>query len=86
LNGWLFLEPGVELNWVLGRAHKNPKNEILWKFGVGSKLGKLNFSLNYLWSDKEQVDLLIEGIKIAPVVYKIRMLQLKITYPLWQKK
>lgn len=85
LNNWLYLESGVELNWILGREDKKPKNEMLWKFGVGSKLGKLNYSLNYLWGSKEQEDMLIEGIKFAPVVYKSRMLQLKVSYPLWQK-
>jgi len=85
LNNWLFVEPGIELNWILSRENKKPKNEILWKIGVGSKLGKLNYSLNYLWGNKEQKDMLIKGDKFAPVVYNSRMLQFKVSYPLWQK-
>ena len=85
LNNWLFVEPGIELNWILGRENKKPKNEMLWKIGVGSKLGKLNYSLNYLWGNKEQHDMLVEGDKFAPVVYNSRMLQFKVSYPLWQK-
>ena len=85
LNNWLFVEPGIELNWILGREDKKSKNEMLWKIGIGSKLGKLNYSLNYLWGNKEQHDMLVEGDKFAPVVYKSRMLQFKVSYPLWQK-
>lgn len=86
LNNWLFVEPGIELNWILGREDKKPKNEMLWKIGVGSKLGKLNYSLNYLWGNKEQSDMLVDGDKFVPVVYKSRILQFKVSYPLWQKK
>lgn len=85
LNNWLFVEPGIELNWILGRKDKKPKNEMLWKIGVGSKLGKLNYSLNYLWGNKEQFDMLADGDKYAPVNYNSRMLQFKFSYPLWQK-
>lgn len=85
LNNWLFVEPGIELNWILGREDKKPKNEMLWKIGVGSKLGKLNYSLNYLWGNKAQRDMLVEGDKFAPVVYNSRMLQFKVSYPLWSK-
>lgn len=84
-DNWLFVESGVELNWILGRESKKPKNEMLWKIGIGSKLGKLNYSFNYLWGNKEQEDLLIEGIKFVPVVYNSRIVQLKLTYPLWSK-
>jgi hypothetical protein len=85
-NGWLFIEPGVELNWILGRPDKTPKNELLWKIGAGSKIGKLNYSLNYLWGNKEQDDMLVDGAKYSPVIYKSRMVQFKVSYPLWGSK
>lgn len=85
INNWLFVEPGIELNWILSREDKKPQNEILWKIGVGSKLRKLNYSLNYLWGHKEQVDILNPGPEFKVITYKSRMLQFKGSYPLWQK-
>ena len=89
LNKWLFAETGIELNWILGHENKKPQNEMLWKIGLGSKLGKLNYSLNYLWGNKEQGELIIYGpaeeYKFAPVNYKSRILELKISYPLWKR-
>lgn len=85
-NEMLFIETGLELNWILKRVDKKPKNEMLWKIGAGSKLGKLNYSLNYIWGNKEQSDLLISGSNVKFVTYTSRMIQLKVSYPLWQKK
>lgn len=86
LSNWLFIEPGIEFNWIIGRADKDPKMEILWKIGAGSKIGKLNYSLNYLWGNKEQSDFLNPGPDFKVVMYKSRMFQFKVSYPLWQKK
>jgi hypothetical protein len=83
---WLFIEPGIELTWMLGNEVKDPKYEMLWKIGAGSKIGKLNYSLNYLWGSKEQSDILNPGPDFRVIVYKSRMIQLKVTYPLWSKK
>ncbi len=85
-NGLLFVEPGFELDWIMGRENREPKHELLWKIGLGSHLGKLEYSLNYLWGSKQQEDMLIEGIKFAPVIYKSRLVQLTVSYPLWGKK
>lgn len=85
LNDWLFVETGIEMNWSLGREDKRPKNEMLWKIGIGSKLGNLNYSLNYLWGHKKQIDILNPGADFQVVAYKSRMLQFKVSYPLWQK-
>jgi hypothetical protein len=83
---WLFVEPGIEFTWILGNENKKPQNEMLWKIGAGSKIGKLNYSLNYLWGTKEQSDILNPGPDFRVIVYKSRMIQLKVTYPLWSKK
>jgi len=85
LNNWLFVEPGIELNWILGHEQMKHKNEMLWKIGIGSKFGKLNYSLNYLWGNKEQLDFLYPDGNFKIVNYNTRMLQLKVSYPLWQK-
>jgi hypothetical protein len=82
---WLFVEPGIELNKILGNEDKKLQNEMLWKIGAGSKIGKLNYSLNYLWGSKVQSDILNPGPDSRIIVYKNRMVQLKLTYPLWQK-
>ena len=84
-NEKLFIETGLELNWILGRENKKPKSEILWKIGAGSKLGKLNYSLNYIWGNNEQSDVLISGTNVKFVNYSSRLLQLKVSYLLWQK-
>lgn len=85
-NEKLFIETGLELNCILNRKDKNKKNEMLWKIGAGNKLGKLNYSLNYIWGNKEQSDILIFGSNVKFVTYTSRMLQLKLSYPLWEKK
>jgi len=84
-NERLFVEIGPELNWIFGRENKDPKTELLWKIGAGSKIGKLSYSLNYLWGNKEQSDVLISGSNNKFVTYNSRMLQLKVSYPLWLK-
>lgn len=90
INKWLFAETGIELNWILNREVKKPQNEILWKIGLGSKIGRLNYSLNYLWETQEQSDVInygpAEEYKFAAVKYKNRMLQFTVTYPIWVKK
>ncbi len=85
LNEKLFVETGVELARILGRDKKDPKTELLWKIGAGSKIGKLSYSLNYIWGNKEQEDILRLEPDLKIVAYKSRMLQFKVSYPLWQK-
>jgi len=90
MNNWIFAETGIEMNWILNREDKKPKNEMLWKIGVGSKLGRLNYSLNYLWGTQAQTDVItygpVEEYKFTAVEYKNRMLQFTVTYPIWVKK
>lgn len=83
LNEKLFIEPGIELNRILGREDKDPQTELLWKIGAGSKIGKLSYSFNYLWGNKEQFDIINPGPDFRVVLYKSRMLQFKVSYPLW---
>lgn len=85
LNEMLFLESGVELNRIIGRDKKDPQTELLWKIGAGSKIGKLSYSINYLWGNKEQFDVLWLEPDFRVVDYKSRMLQFKVSYPLWRK-
>ena len=86
LNEKLFIEPGIELNRILGREDKKTQTELLWKIGAGSKIGKLSYSLNYLWGNKEQFDILNPGADFKVVLYKSRMLQFKVSYPLYHKQ
>lgn len=85
LNEKLFIETGMELARILGRDKKDPQTELLWKVGTGSKIGKLSYSLNYIWGNKEQFDILRMEPDYRVVLYKSRMLQFKVSYPLWQK-
>ncbi len=80
----LFVEAGLELDRVLNHENKDPKIELLWKIGAGSRIGKLNYSLNYIWGNKEQADVLISDSNYKVITYKSRMLQLKVSYPLLQ--
>jgi len=84
-NKWLFVEPGIELTWILANEDKDPQFEMLWKIGAGSKIGKLNYSLNYLWGTKEQFDILNSGPDFRVIVYKSRIVQLKVSYPIWSR-
>ncbi len=85
LNEKLYFETGVELNRIIGRDKKDPQTELLWKIGAGSKIGKLSYSLNYIWGNKEQFDILRMEPDARVVAYKSRLLQLKVSYPLWSK-
>jgi len=85
LDNWLFFEPGIESTWILGNDSKDPKFELLWKIGAGSKVGKLNYSLNYLWGTQDQTDV-IKTDPLQLTVYQSRLLQLKVSYPLWIQK
>lgn len=85
LNEKLFIETGMELARILGRDKKDPQTELLWKVGAGSKIGKLSYSLNYIWGNKEQFDILRMEPDYRVVLYKSRMLQFKVSHPLWQK-
>lgn len=83
-NEKFFIEPGIELNRIVGLEYKEPQTELLWKMGAGSRMGKLNYSLNYVWGNQVQTDILdLNNFKMAQ--YKSRMLQLKVSYPLWSK-
>ncbi len=86
LNNWLFIEPGAELSWVLNRGNRRPNNDMMWKIGLGSKIGELNYSLNYLWGSKEQNDVFLQGTRVDGLRFKSRMIQFKVSYPLWNSK
>jgi hypothetical protein len=86
LNEKLFIETGVELARILGRDKKDPQTELLWKIGAGSKIGKLSYSLNYIWGNREQFDVLRLEPDFKVVDYKSRMMQFKVSYPLFGKK
>ena len=70
LNEKLFIETGMELARILGRDKKDPQTELLWKVGTGSKIGKLSYSLNYIWGNKEQFDILRMEPDYRVVLYK----------------
>lgn len=86
LNNWLFVEPGAEFSWILNRENRKPGNDLLWKIGLGSKLGKLNYSLNYLWGSKAQTDVFLQWTRVDGLTFKNRMVQFKVSYPLWNSK
>jgi len=77
-NEKLFVETGIEFNWILNREEKKPNSDMNYKIGLGSKLGKLDYSLNYIWGNERQSDILKRGTDVKFVSYNTQMLQCKV--------
>jgi hypothetical protein len=85
----LFVSGGIESSWLLNYEVVNEKPEFNWTVGFGSDKHKLSWSVNYIKGFKEQgfgdstpeTDGHYKGS-----VYRNNMLQLSLSYPIWQKK
>jgi opacity protein-like surface antigen len=85
----LFVRGGIEASWLTNYDPGKDKTEWNWTLGFGSQYHKLKWSVNYIRGFKDvgfANDLFtIDGMRSA-TVYRNNMLQLSLSYPLWQKK
>ncbi len=85
----LFVKGGIESAWLLNYEAVNEKPEFNWTVGLGSDKHKLRWSLNYIKGFKDQgfgdrtpeADGHYKGS-----IYRNNMLQLSLSYPIWQSK
>jgi hypothetical protein len=85
----LFVSGGIESVWLLNYKAVNEKPEFNWTLGFGSDKNKLRWSVNYIKGFTDQGF----GNRIPEAdghykgsVYRNNMLQLSLSYPIWQKK
>lgn len=85
----LFVKGGIESAWLLNYERANEKPEFNWTLGFGSDKHKLSWSVNYIKGFKDQgfgnSTMEADG-HYKGSIYRNNMLQLSISYPLWQKK
>jgi len=85
----LFLNGGIEAAWLLNYDEVNEKPEFNWSVGFGSDRHKLRWSLNYIKGFKDQGFMNSEPEADGHYkgsIYRNNMLQLSLSYPIWQKK
>ena len=88
---YFFVCGGIEANWLTNYDTGNKKTEYNWTAGFGSQKYKLKWSVNYIRGFKEVsfVNGLYEienGKYRSATGYRNQMLQLNLSYPIWQKK
>lgn len=84
-----FLRTGVESTWLLNYDVANEKPEFNWTFGFGSQRHKLKWSVDYIKGFKDQgfvnknpePDGHFKGS-----INRNNMIQLSLSYPIWQEK
>jgi len=84
-----FIRGGIESTWLLNYEAVNEKPEYNWTIGFGSQKYKLKWSLNYIKGFKDQGfgsrTMEADGHYIGSI-NRNYMLQLNLSYPIWQKK
>lgn len=88
---YLFIRGGIEASWLTNYESGNEKGEYNWTAGFGSQKYKLKWSVNYIRGFKEVgfVNGLFEienGKYRSATIYRNQMIQLNISYPIWQNK
>lgn len=85
----LFVRGGIEASWLTNYDTGKDKTEWNWTLGFGSQQHKLKWSVNYIRGFKDvgfaNNLFTIYGMRSA-TAYRNNMLQLSLSYPLWQKK
>ncbi len=82
---------GIEASWLANYETGNTKTEYNWTTGFGSQKYKLKWSVNYIRGFKEVGFLnglyeIENGKYRSATVYRNNMLQLSLSYPIWQLK
>lgn len=84
-----FVRGGIESTWLTNYKVVNEKPEFNWTLGFGSQKHKLKWSVNYIKGFKEQGfgnrTMEADG-HYKGSINRNHMLQLSISYPIWQKK
>lgn len=88
---YAFIRGGIEASWLTNYNPGNKKTEYNWTVGIGNQRYKLKWSVNYIHGLKKVgfMNGLYEmenGKYKSGTVYKNQMLQLSLSYPIWQKK
>lgn len=87
----LFFRGGIEASWLTNYDAGNDKTEYNWSAGFGSQKHKLKWSVNYIRGFKEVsfrngLYTMEDGKYFSATAYQNQMLQLNLSYPIWQKK
>ena len=83
-----FIRGGIESTWLTNYEAVNEKPEYNWTIGFGSQKYKLKWSVNYIKGFKDQGfgDRTIETDgHYRGSINRNTMLQLNLSYPIWQK-
>jgi hypothetical protein len=84
-----FVRGGIESTWLTNYEAVNEKPEFNWTIGLGSQLHKLKWSINYMKGFKDQGfgsrTMEADG-HYRGSINRNNMLQLNLSYPIWQKK
>lgn len=85
----IFVRGGIEACWLTNYDEGKDNPEFNWTLGIGSQYRNLKWSVNYIrgFKDVGFVNNLftMDGMRSA-TAYRNNMLQLSLSYPLWQKK
>jgi len=84
-----FVRGGIESTWLTNYKVVNEKPEFNWTLGFGSQKHKLKWSINYIKGFKDQGfgDRILEADgHYKGSINRNNMLQLTLSYPIWQKK
>ena len=87
---YFFVRGGIEASWITNFDTGNKKTEYNWTAGFGSQVHKLKWSINFIRGFKEVGFLnglyeIENGKYFSGTFYRNQMLQLSLSYPLWQK-
>ena len=83
-----FVRGGIESTWLTNYDRVNEKPEFNWTIGFGSQKHQLTWSVNYIKGFKDQG---FGDRKLEPdghykgSINRNNMLQLNLSYPIWQK-
>lgn len=84
-----FVRGGIESTWLTNYEAVNEKPEFNWTLGFGSQKYKLKWSVNYIRGFKDQgfgnKTIEADGHYIGSI-NRNNMLQLNLSYPIWQFK
>jgi hypothetical protein len=89
---YAFIRGGIEASWLTNYNVGRKKTEYNWTVGIGSQKHKLKWSVNYIRGFKEVgfmnglYEIEIGNVKYkSATAYRNQMLQLNLSYPIWQK-
>lgn len=88
---YFFIRGGIEASWLTNFDTGNKKTEYNWTMGFGSQKHKLKWSLNFIRGFKgvgffNGLYTIDNGKYFSGTVYHNQMLQLNLSYPIWQNK